>query len=32
MKERVGSKGKLFLPKEIRKELGLNANTKVIQD
>ena len=26
---RVGSRGELFLPKEIRKELGLHAHTKV---
>lgn len=30
MKGRVGSKGELFPPKEIREKLGLNANTKVI--
>jgi AbrB family looped-hinge helix DNA binding protein len=27
---RVGSKGELFPPKEIRKKLGLHAHTKVI--
>ncbi len=27
---RVGSKGELFPPKEIREKLGLNACTKVI--
>jgi bifunctional DNA-binding transcriptional regulator/antitoxin component of YhaV-PrlF toxin-antitoxin module len=27
---RVGSKGELFPPKEIRKKLGLTAHTKVI--
>jgi AbrB family looped-hinge helix DNA binding protein len=27
---RVGSKGELFPPKEIREKLGLNAHTKVI--
>lgn len=30
MKGRVGSKGELFPPKEIREKLGLNANTRVI--
>jgi AbrB family looped-hinge helix DNA binding protein len=29
-KSRVGSKGELFPPKEIRKKLGLKAHTKVI--
>ena len=29
-KSRVGSKGELFPPKEIREELGLRANVKVI--
>jgi AbrB family looped-hinge helix DNA binding protein len=29
-KSRVGSKGELFPPKEIREKLGLNAYTKVI--
>ena len=29
-KSRVGSKGELFLPKEIRRRLGLRAHTKVI--
>lgn len=29
-KSRVGSKGELFPPKEIREKLGLRANTKVI--
>ena len=29
-KSRVGSKGELFLPKEIRRRLGLWAHTKVI--
>jgi bifunctional DNA-binding transcriptional regulator/antitoxin component of YhaV-PrlF toxin-antitoxin module len=27
---RVGSKGELFPPKEIRKKLGLTAHTKII--
>ena len=27
---RVGSKGELFPPKEVRKKLGLHAHTKVI--
>ena len=27
---RVGSKGELFLPKEIREKLGLKPHTKVI--
>ena len=27
---RVGSKGELFLPKEIREKLGLRARTKII--
>ena len=27
---RVGSKGELFLPKEIREKLGLKPDTKVI--
>jgi AbrB family looped-hinge helix DNA binding protein len=27
---RVGSKGELFPPKEVRKKLGLKAHTKVI--
>lgn len=27
---RVGSKGELFLPKEIRERLGLRPNTKVM--
>ncbi len=29
-KSRVGSKGELFPPKEIRRRLGLRAHTKVI--
>jgi len=29
-KSRVGSKGELFPPKEIRERLGLRAKTKVI--
>jgi AbrB family looped-hinge helix DNA binding protein len=29
-KSRVGSKGELFPPKEIRKKLGLKAHTRVI--
>jgi AbrB family looped-hinge helix DNA binding protein len=29
-KSRVGSKGELFLPKEIREKMGLHAHTKVI--
>ena len=29
-KSRVGSKGELFPPKEIREKLGLYANTKII--
>jgi len=29
-KSRVGSKGELFPPKEIRERLGLHAHTKVI--
>jgi bifunctional DNA-binding transcriptional regulator/antitoxin component of YhaV-PrlF toxin-antitoxin module len=29
-KSRVGSKGELFPPKEIRKKLGLKTHTKVI--
>lgn len=29
-KSRVGSKGELFPPKEIRERLGLRAHTKVI--
>jgi len=29
-KSRVGSKGELFPPKEIREKLGLRARTKVI--
>jgi bifunctional DNA-binding transcriptional regulator/antitoxin component of YhaV-PrlF toxin-antitoxin module len=29
-KNRVGSKGELFPPKEIRRRLGLRAHTKVI--
>lgn len=29
-KSRVGSKGELFPPKEIREKLGLRAHTKVI--
>lgn len=29
-KSRVGSKGELFPPKEIREKLGLRANVKVI--
>ena len=29
-KSRVGSKGELFPPKEIREKLGLSAHTKVI--
>lgn len=29
-KSRVGSKGELFPPKEIRETLGLHAHTKVI--
>jgi AbrB family looped-hinge helix DNA binding protein len=29
-KSRVGSKGELFPPKEIREKLRLHANTKVI--
>lgn len=29
-KSRVGSKGELFPPKEIREKLGLHAHTKVI--
>ena len=29
-KSRVGSKGELFPPKEIRKKLNLKAHTKVI--
>ncbi len=29
-KSRVGSKGELFLPKEIREKLGLRAHVKVI--
>ncbi|MGB9959436.1 MAG: AbrB/MazE/SpoVT family DNA-binding domain-containing protein [Candidatus Bathyarchaeales archaeon] len=29
-KRRVGSKGELFPPKEIREKLGLKAHTKVI--
>lgn len=29
-KSRVGSKGELFPPKEIREKLGLHANVKVI--
>jgi len=29
-KSRVGSKGELFPPKEIREKLGLHANTKII--
>lgn len=30
MKSRVGSKGELFPPKEIRQKLGLRAHVKVI--
>jgi len=30
MISRVGSKGELFLPKEIRERLGLKAHAKVI--
>jgi bifunctional DNA-binding transcriptional regulator/antitoxin component of YhaV-PrlF toxin-antitoxin module len=29
-KSRVGSKGELFPPKEIREKIGLRAHTKVI--
>lgn len=29
-KSRVGSKGELFPPKEIREKLGLKAHTKII--
>jgi bifunctional DNA-binding transcriptional regulator/antitoxin component of YhaV-PrlF toxin-antitoxin module len=29
-KSRVGSKGELFPPKEIREKLGLNVHTRVI--
>lgn len=29
-KSRVGSKGELFPPKEIREKLGLHARTKVL--
>jgi bifunctional DNA-binding transcriptional regulator/antitoxin component of YhaV-PrlF toxin-antitoxin module len=29
-KSRVGSKGELFPPKEIREKIGLHAHTKVI--
>ncbi len=29
-KSRVGSKGELFPPKEIREKLGLHAHTRVI--
>jgi len=29
-KSRVGSKGELFPPKEIREKLGLHAHTKII--
>lgn len=29
-KSRVGSKGELFPPKEVRERLGLRAHTKVI--
>jgi bifunctional DNA-binding transcriptional regulator/antitoxin component of YhaV-PrlF toxin-antitoxin module len=30
LKNRVGSKGELFPPKEIREKLGLHAHAKVI--
>ncbi|MEM2968212.1 MAG: AbrB/MazE/SpoVT family DNA-binding domain-containing protein [Candidatus Bathyarchaeia archaeon] len=30
LESRVGSKGELFPPKEIREKLGLHAHTKVI--
>jgi len=29
-KRRVGSKGELFLPKDVREKLGLRAHVKVI--